>query len=165
MASAGRKPKPAALRVIEGTKASCPPPASKNPVEAPAAVDLTPPDFLNKYGLEMWHKEIDNLEEIGVLGNMDVQAFAVLCQAYGEWRETDAAVQAIKKADPSPYGYLLPSDGGGYKSNPIFAVHHSNKMALLRLFQEYGMTPSSRVRVISLKENNGKKTKKQDYFD
>lgn len=166
MAARGARPKPAALRLIEGTKQSSPSIPKGTEVHQDPILDLTPPKHLNKYALEMWNKEIDKLEQIGLLGDMDIYGFAALCQAYGEYRNTDFELQELKKTKPYLGGTVIQTGQGEWKSNPLMATHSRNRMEFFRMLQDYGMTPSSRVRVMSLKADpNGKKGKKTDYLD
>ena len=163
----GRKAKPAALRLIEGTKASHPAVPADTLVTSPKAYSLAPPIYLEGKALEMWDEEVEQLESLGVLGSMDMRAFAIVCQAWSDWYDSMEEVKAAKKNPGYLHrGMLIPTLNGDWKTNPIFSIHNTNKLTYLRLVQEYGMTPVSRMRVSSLKasDDNEKSKKDKNYF-
>ena len=79
---AGRKPKPNALKLMEGN-------TGHRKLSKPAPVfdsaKPSPPPFLNDDALEEWHRLIDILFETGVMTETDRAAFAAYCQSYGRW--------------------------------------------------------------------------------
>ena len=77
----GPKPKPTALKVLEGN-----PGKQKLPKYEPKPAPLRPtcPDFLNDRAKSIWFSLVDELEAVGVLTSVDQADFAAFCEAYEE---------------------------------------------------------------------------------
>ena len=105
MAVRGRKPKPTALKVLEGNPGHRP----LNKKE-PMLKGRLPrcPDWLEDDAKKEWKRLGKVLAEMGMLTNLDMMAFAGYCQAYARWKgaeefitqhgDTDAEVMIHKKA-------------------------------------------------------------------
>tara|TARA_Y100000310_G_C20370158_1_gene663134 strand:+ start:114 stop:452 length:339 start_codon:yes stop_codon:yes gene_type:complete len=82
-----------------------------------------PPDFLEGVALETWHKVSVQLEYMGLLYTVDAPALARYCQATQRWREEDERLV----------------DG------EVTTKWLNLCDKLLRLEQQFGMTPSARA--------------------
>lgn len=86
MATRGRKPKPTALKVLEGNP-------GKRPLntDEPKPKKKAPkcPSWLEPEAKKEWRRMSKTLEKIGVLTQVDGAAFAGYCQAYARWREAE----------------------------------------------------------------------------
>ena len=79
MAQRGRKPKPTALKVLEGNPGGRP----LNPNEPkPAKKAPRCPAWLEDEAKKEWKRMGKTLEQMGLLTEMDMAAFAGYCQAY-----------------------------------------------------------------------------------
>lgn len=132
----GRKPKPTALKLIEGNPGKRPihgheprPPASK-----PAC-----PAYLSPTAKAEWKRLAGVLNEIGLLTQVDRTVLAAYCQAYGRW------VEAEKKLAQSPP--LLKTPAGYVQASPWIAISNKQVELMTRLMAEIGLTPSARSRL------------------
>jgi phage terminase small subunit len=75
----GRKPKPTALKILEGAQ-----PCRINTREPhmPAAGGPPCPDWLGDYGKQLWERYAPILETAGLLTTGDIPAFEQLCDEY-----------------------------------------------------------------------------------
>ena len=86
MAQRGRKPKPTALTVLEGNPGGRP----LNPNEPkPAKKAPRCPSWLEDEAKKEWKRMGKTLEQMGLLTEMDMAAFAGYCQAYARWKEAE----------------------------------------------------------------------------
>jgi P27 family predicted phage terminase small subunit len=92
----GRKPKPTALKVIEGNRSktilrpdTIQPPKRSKP--------LAPPPHLTQAARSEWRRLALGLTQLGLLSTMDRAAFAAYCQAYGRWVEAERELERFKR--------------------------------------------------------------------
>ena len=88
MATRGRKPTPTAIKELEGN------PGKRKINEAePKPEKKAPPcpKWLEPEAKKEWRRLSKQLEQIGVLTEVDQAAFASYCQAYARWKEAEAA--------------------------------------------------------------------------
>lgn len=79
----GRKPKPVALKILEGAQ---PCRINRNEPVVPAG-STEPPSWLDGKALDHWRELAPILREAGLLTSADRPALAQLCEAYRRWRE------------------------------------------------------------------------------
>ena len=84
MATRGRKPKPTALKVLEGNPGKRPL-NDREPV--PPKGTLKCPAWLLPEAKKEWKRLAPALEAMGVLTMADLTAFEGYCQAYARWKE------------------------------------------------------------------------------
>lgn len=137
----GRKPKPTAVKEIEGT-------FEKNPQRRndrePVAPDGAPdcPDYLCDLAKIEWWYMCSVLDEMGLLSRADRAALEIYCQTFAQWRE---ACQMVAK-----HGAVIQmktKSGIQPRRNPFDIIRERNAAACSRLLAEFGLTPSSRSRV------------------
>lgn len=88
MAMAGRKPKPTALKVLEGDRGKGRRPLNEHePIPPRGGVKC--PSWLLPEAKKEWKRLAASLEAMGVLTMADLTAFAGYCQAYARWREAE----------------------------------------------------------------------------
>ena len=88
MAMAGRKPKPTALKVLEGDRGKGRRPLNEHePVPPRGGVKC--PSWLLPEAKKEWKRLASSLEAMGVLTMADLTAFAGYCQAYARWKEAE----------------------------------------------------------------------------
>lgn len=134
----GRKPEPTALRVLRGNPGKRPLPAGE---PKPLALDsLEPPDWLDLEARQEWVRLAPVLQRLGVLTETDVGALAAYCEAWATWK---GATQKIRQ-----FGMVVKSKEGELPVvSPYVKIAHNALLQMRGLLVEFGMTPSSRVRV------------------
>lgn len=111
MATRGRKPKPTAMKELEGYPGKHPLNTSepKPNKKAPAC-----PKWLEPEAKKEWRRLAKQMEAIGILTEVDMAAFAGYCQAYARWKEAEEFITqhgTIVKT-PSSRSRIIASDGG-----------------------------------------------------
>lgn len=136
----GRKPKPTALKLLQGNPGKRPIDANE-PQPAVPAGDRAPyaPRFLCDEGKAEWRRIIGYLLEAGLYTEVDRTALAMYCQAFGRW------IEAEKQVDER--GPICTSDNGNLYQNPWVAIANKRWDQVRKVMAEFGMTPSSRTRV------------------
>jgi P27 family predicted phage terminase small subunit len=134
MARRGPKPKPTALKILEGVRAD----RINGDEPAPPAGVPERPAQLDGLAAEEWDRVAPVLASMRVLTSADVSALAVYCQAYARHA---AALEAIAE-----HGIVVATgeDGDGIKANPAAAIAARCEELMLRVLAEFGGTPSSR---------------------
>jgi len=136
----GRKPIPTALRVIRGNPGKRPLPKG----EPKPTVGLpNPPDHLTAEAKREWWRMGRRLVKLGLMTEIDKAALAVYCQAWARWEEAEARIREVDLVMP----------GAQFnKQRKEFIKQAAEAMRdLMRYLVEFGMTPSSRSRVSSVK--------------
>lgn len=147
----GGKPLPDALKVLRGTDQ----PSRMNPDKPQAGTDDLQfmPDELSENAKKHWAKMRPQLVESGVINNLDRGALMILCETWANFLEATAAVRRV--------GIMVVGPKGQPMRNPYLKVVNDTTLQLTRLFSEFGMTPSSRQRVVS----TGRQPKRGGAFD
>lgn len=132
----GRKPKPTALKLLEGNP-------GKRPINGreprPPNAKPTCPSHLSPTAKAEWKRLADALNQIGLLTQVDRAALAAYCQAYGRW------VEAEKKLAETPTILKMPS--GYIQVSPWLTISNKQLDLMARYMTELGLTPSSRSRL------------------
>lgn len=138
MAKPGPKPKPTAVKEMEGN-----PGKRALPENEPRPAELLeipkPPSFLMPLAKKHWKKMSEELRGCGLLTAIDLDAFAAMCNAYATWVD---AQQQLKKT-----GMLVRSPNGHPVISPYISISEKALNRMLQYQKEFGLTPSSRVRV------------------
>lgn len=138
----GRKRKPTAAKVRNGSAAKDP--GRINKLE-PAALSDEPtcPDHLDDVGRATWHRTCDVMRRMGYLSASYQDALDIYAETYSNYRQ---ALEAVEK-----YGQVLVSkDKNGnllVRRNPFSVELHKYHDELMKILQEFGLTPSSKTRV------------------
>lgn len=105
MATRGRKPKPTAMKELEGNPGKHPLNTSepKPNKKAPAC-----PKWLEPEAKKEWRRLAKQMEAIGILTEVDMAAFAGYCQAYADGRR-------LRSSSPSMAPLSRPRPGIGSK--------------------------------------------------
>ena len=133
----GRKPKPTALKRLEGNPASA---ATTMPSRSPPE-DLPdcPRPSLAIARARNGHRIAGPLHEMGVLTMVDRAALAAYCQAWGRWVEAEEKLKTTPTMLKTPSGYV--------QQNPWLSVANKQLELMGRYMAELGITPASRSRV------------------
>lgn len=163
--TAGRPPKPSALKVLEGTDR----PDRANPDEPrPPIVTVgeRPPTWMrDRHARAYWRELVPILSGARMLALTDTTALAILAKAYGRWRHYEDFIERNGETYDSKAPAKTP-DGAAVTAAPIGMLRPRPEVAmrdkaedrLVRLLIEFGMTPSARTRVSALPELVGDPT-------
>jgi P27 family predicted phage terminase small subunit len=138
MGKPGPKPKPTALKQLEGNPGKRALPANEPKPEGLAEIPK-PPTFLLPLAKKHWKKMAEELRGCGLLTSIDLDAFAIMCNSYATWVD---AQQQLKKT-----GMLVKSPNGYPVISPYVSIAEKALNRVLQYQKEFGLTPSSRVRV------------------
>ena len=98
----GRKPKPTAVKKLEGNpgkrKLN-----TKEPI--PAKGMPTCPDWLMPEAKEEWERLAELMNQMGVLTEVDMVAFAAYCQSYARWKEAQEHITSGGSTYETDKGY------------------------------------------------------------
>jgi P27 family predicted phage terminase small subunit len=134
---AGRKPKPTNLKVLEGNPGK----RQLNPSEPKLDASVPKcPAWLSKEAKREWKRLVPFLEKAGLLTQADRAAFAGYCQSYANWIEAEAHLAAEGSTFETPNGYQ--------QQSPWVSIAQTNQKNMLRFCTEFGLTPSSRSRIV-----------------
>ena len=134
----GRRPKPTAIKKLAGNpgKRSL---NDQEPKPRPADVKM-PRGVLPKHGQKLWRGLAARLVELGVLTEVDLPAFEAMCLHYA------LARQALEEVEE--HGLTIQEEGKT-KKNPAMQAFRENMTAYKSLLVEFGLTPSSRSRIVA----------------
>lgn len=135
---ADRKTKPTAVKKLEGNpgkrKLN-----SKEPV--PAKGMPACPDWLMSEAKKEWERLAELMNQMGVLTEVDMAAFAAYCQSYARWKEAQEHITSG--------GSTFETDKGYQQQTPWVGIANTNQKLMLQPESEFGLTPSSRSRIIA----------------
>ena len=139
MAMAGRKPKPTALKVLEGDRGKGRRPLNEHePIPPKGGVKC--PSWLLPEAKKEWKRLAASLEAMGVLTMADLTAFAGYCQAYARWREAEDFI--------SQHGSIFKTPSGYVQQVPQVSIAQTNMKIMLKFCEQFGLTPSARSRIV-----------------
>ena len=138
MAQRGRKPKPTAVKVLEGNpgKRSLNTAEPKPDKKAPRC-----PAWLEDEAKKEWKRMAKQLEHLGILTEIDMAAFAGYCQAYARWK---AAEEFISK-----HGAIVKTPSGYWQQVPQVSIAQQYFKQMGKFCEQFGLTPASRSRIVS----------------
>jgi P27 family predicted phage terminase small subunit len=136
MATRGRKPKPNALKVFLGTAKGQPKREPSAPIGVPPMPDRLKAD---PNAVAKWQELVPLLTQIGTLTTGDGECLATLCEVYAAAQTCLLELRAT--------GPVIHTDLGGIKPNPAGSLYRGLVSLQLSLMTEFGLSPSSRVRL------------------
>jgi P27 family predicted phage terminase small subunit len=135
----GRKPRPTALKLIDGNP-------GKRPLNArepkPAHAVPTCPAHLNPTAKAEWKRLARQMHVLGIISQLDRAALAAYCQAYGRWVEAERKLKETPALIKLPSGYIQPSPWLGIANKQLEIMH--------KFMTDLGLSPASRSRVAAL---------------
>ena len=138
MATRGRKPKPTALKILEGNP-------GKHPLNehepVPPKLQIKCPAWLEPEAKKEWRRLAPSLESMGVLTTADQMAFAGYCQAYARWKEAEEFI--------SKHGSIFQTPSGYVQQVPQVSIAQQNLKIMQSFCSEFGLTPATRSRIIA----------------
>ena len=135
----GTKPKPTELKKLAGNPGRRP--LNVNEPQPGSAKLNVPRGRLPKEGARVWKQLARPLADMGVLTEVDLIAFEMLCLHYATARQ---AADVLNK-----FGLFVKdkNDPSEPRKNPAAQILRDNSKHLLSYLTEFGLTPSSRVRI------------------
>jgi len=133
----GRKPMPDAIRLV---KYSRPATERMNPDKPEYGIDIQCPVGFDDKRKDAWFTLVPNLIRAGVAKEIDVYSLEMLCEKWVEWRAAQDMVNNTGLVTKAPSGYPM--------MNPYYTISMQIGKELRMMLAEFGMTPSSRQRVV-----------------
>lgn len=138
MATTGRRPRPTALKVLEGNPGK----RKLNEHEpVPPKADTRYPNWLMPEAKKEWKRLASSLKAMGVLTAADLTAFVGYCQAYARWREAEEFITKHGSIFKTPSGYV--------QQVPQVSIAQQNLKIMQSFCTEFGLTPACRSRIIA----------------
>ena len=138
MAARGRKPKPTALKVLEGNPGKRP---LNDHEPIPPKGEFKCPSWLLPEAKKEWKRLASSLEAMGVLTMADLTAFAGYCQAYARWKEAEEFITQHGSIFKTPSGYV--------QQVPQVSIAQQNLKIMQSFCSDFGLTPATRARIIA----------------
>ena len=150
----GPKPLPKNIRMLKGERR----PSQVNHDEPKVKITLPdPPDEVRGRALEIWNDLGKKLVDLGVLAETDAKAFASLCIIEAQILDTYAELWEYKDVNgtlytTSPKGYVM--------QHPLLNTALKLQEKAMKLRAEFGLTPSSRTKIVVDQKSKDSKDKK-----
>ncbi len=138
MAQKGRKPKPTALKILEGNPGKR---QLNNSEPTPAKKAPKCPSWLDAEAKKEWRRLTKQLDDLGLLTTVDMAAFAGYCQAYARWKEAEEFI--------SKHGTIVKTPSGYWQQVPQVSIAQTYLKIMNKLCEQFGLTPSARSRIVS----------------
>ncbi len=132
----GRKPKPTAMKKLEGNPGKR---ALNKKEPQPEAKIPECPRHLSGTARSEWLRIVKILYRLRVISELDRAALAAYCTAYADYVK---ASKELKKQ-----GEVIRSGEGNSYQNPWMAIKKRSMDQMVKFGSEFGLTPSSRVRL------------------
>lgn len=138
MAVRGRKPKPTAMKELEGNPGRYPlnEREPKPEKKAPRC-----PKWLEPEARKEWRRLSKQMEKIGILTEVDMAAFASYCQAYARWKEAEEFI--------TQHGTIVRTPSGYWQTVPQVSIAQQYLKIMNKIAEQFGLTPASRSRIIA----------------
>lgn len=138
----GRKPKPTNLKVLEGNPGKRPLNEAE-PKPAPVVNIPNPPSWLNAPAKTVWKRLAPELERLGLLTVVDIEAFTGTCQAFGVWVECEKYVKRYGRT----YEYTNQGGAVNITTRPEVKIGQKALDQFRSFVSEFGLTPAARTNI------------------
>lgn len=136
MARRGPAPKPAALKLVDGTQRSKINRAEPLPPDAAPAA----PAGLSGQAREVWDKTVADLDAMKILSAVDAECISAYVAAVCSHRSAAAAIEADG-------GAIVRGEDGACRPHPAVRVQEAAGRTMRHWAQEFGLTPAARARI------------------
>ena len=135
---AGRKPKPTAIKILEGN-----PGKRKLNENEPKPLKKAPPcpKWLEPEAKKEWRRLAKALEAMGVLTEADMAAFAGYCQSYARWKEAEERI--------TDRGLVIRTPSGYPQQVPYISIAQQYLKLMQQFAEQFGLTSAARSRIIA----------------
>ena len=121
----------------------------KRPLNAnepkPAKKAPSCPKWLEPEAKKEWRRLAKQMEQIGILTQVDMAAFAGYCQAYARWKEAEEFI--------TQHGTIVRTPSGYWQQVPQVSIAQTYLKIMNRFAEQFGLTPASRSRIIAADSN------------
>lgn len=138
MGKRGPKPKPQALKDLEGSRHAAAPPAQGYDL---AAAPVARPAILGEEAGRVWDRVAPPLAEAGLLTTADLETLASYCQSFARWLEAERKVDELGMVVKTPKDVL--------QLNPYVNASKTYMAAMNKAAAELGLTPAARARLVA----------------
>lgn len=139
MGKRGPRPEPTIIKIAKGNPGK----RSLNKNEPkPAADAIQPPEWVTGKSLEKWQEVVPKLVSMGVMTNADIDTIARYCTMYEQF------VKYLEQVRRGLDVLVIRDDAGKVKymqSTPAATMMTKLAASMLRIEQEFGLTPSART--------------------
>lgn len=135
MGKRGPKPYPAAMMKALG----CSRATARSMQEAGFSGSPEPPSWMEGDALVLWRRVVPQLQQIGVVADVDTEALSSLCLC---WQEIVESTAKIKE-----HGMFVKGAGGRPIASPAVKIRASAIERFTRLAASFGFTPADRTRI------------------
>jgi len=147
MGKRGPRKEPTVLRLLKGSPSH----HRINRLEPqPASDSIAPPPWLVKTSLKKWNEILPGLIATGVVTNADVETLARYCTMHEQFlfclKEIRAGRDQVEIKDPKS-GEIV-----NIKATPAAVNIYKLAASMLRIEQEFGLTPSARSGIVANKK-------------
>lgn len=140
----GRKPLPGVVHLLRG-----------NPGKRPINLGAVSPEVqVPKYPAHLdaearreWKRVSVELERYGLISNIDRAALAMYCTAWSRHAKAEALLAELAETSQNAAGLLIASPNGYPVQSPLLSISNRAMEQCKAMLAEFGMSPSSRVRV------------------
>lgn len=133
----GRKPKPTALKLLDGNPGKR---AINQSEPQPTLGAASCPSWLPRAAKAEWRRVVPELERMGLLAKVDRAALTAFCQA--------VALAEDAQRDIDQNGLVVFGAQGGRVKNPAATVVKDAAATIRAFASEFGLTPSARSRLV-----------------
>ena len=99
------------------------------------------PKWLEPEAKKEWRRLAKQMEQIGILTQVDMAAFAGYCQAYARWKEAEEFI--------TQHGTIVRTPSGYWQQVPQVSIAQTYLKIMNRFAEQFGLTPASRSRIIA----------------
>lgn len=142
MAPRGPKPKPSALKLIEGGKIDK---DGNEPLPVLALPD--PPSHLDDVAVAHWQEKAPELYRLGLLSDIDQGALACMCMAWSTFVRSAEMLKRMRTEDGRFDSLVIQTKNLNIIQNPIIGTMNKAMADYVKYAAEFGMTPSARSRI------------------
>jgi len=135
-----RRTKPTVLKVLHGDDKVHPGRVNAHEPKPDLLLSMDPPMELDSIAREVWDHFAPMLHRMRLLTEADVLSLAAMCTSWSTYRQASATVQRE--------GTLTMGARGQLVRNPAALVAKDALADYMRLACEFGLTPSSRARIV-----------------
>ena len=134
---AGRKPKPTAVKRLEGNPGRRP--LNDDEPQPAKSISLDAPSYLDDCAAGEWRRLAEELQSQNLLTSWDEAVFASYCQCFSQWRTASAEMETEALIVSLPSGRL--------RENPLIAVLQRARKDMVRYGSLIGLNPAERSRL------------------
>lgn len=137
MAIPGRKPKPTAVKILEGNPGKRP--LNTAELQPSQAKTRRMPHGLSRGAKKLWRRLASDLVDLGIMTDVDIPAFMLAAEHFGIARGAATII--------AEDGMVTTDENGFMRKHPLLQVLRDNSAAFRQYATEFGLTPSSRSRL------------------